>query len=546
MLEKYNSSSANGQSPAKKITKIYIIALLFIGLLTISSQLLVRYVLENQSADARVINIAGRQRMLSQKLTKIILLINQAENEKEFTKHCTELKKTRDLWSKSHKALQLGDTSLQIPANNNSKKVEEMFGQLEPYFVAMKNAAIIFDTVTFQTPKAQYKPVVIKVIENESNFLRIMNEITFQYDNEAGKKIDQLKIIELVLLLITLLTLALEAIVVFRPAINKIDIYFKDVQQSNMALLQTNDQLNTAQKELKNYIEELRASEEEIRQNLEELSSINDNLVVQGRIIEKQKEIITRANKGMEDSINAAKRIQDGVLTDEANIISHFKEGFIFNRPRDIVSGDFYWFAEYQGKKVMVVGDCTGHGVSGALMTMVGVSLLNEVVNENKIYRPDEILKNLDNKFLKILKPNQRGVISDGMDLSVLLIDNQEISFAAASNRLYLYRNNEISEIKGSASPLGNFSYYTSKNFKTHKLTVLKNDKFYIFSDGFKDQIGDEEGKVYGSKQFKKLLSEIGGLDMLSQKSIIEAEWLKWKGSNRQTDDIMVVGLRIS
>jgi sigma-B regulation protein RsbU (phosphoserine phosphatase) len=533
------------KSPAKKITHIYIIALLLIGLLTISSQVLVRYVLKSQSADSRVINIAGRQRMLSQKLSKTTLLLYQAQDEQEFVKRKKELQDLTLLWEKSHKALQNGDTALQIPANYNSETVKEMFILIEPHYTVMKSAVEPLLNHTLQAPKEQITPNIKEIIENEPHFLRIMNEITFQYDKEAGQKIDALKNIELVLMLITLLVLAVEAVVIFRPAINKIDEYFIQVQQSNTELLLTNAQLTKTQEELRGYIEELKATEEEIRQNAEELVAINDNLTEQKRLTEQQKDIITQRSKNITDSIKAAKRIQDAILMDQTAIISHFKGAFIIYKPKDIVSGDFYWFSEQDNKKIVVVGDCTGHGVSGALMTMVGASILNEIVNENGIFQPDNILRAMDHKLLKILQPNANGVIADGMDLSILVIEGNNLTFAAASNKLFIYRNHEILEIKGGNSPLGSFTFYTKKEYLPHSISILPNDKFYIFSDGFKDQFSETDTKKYGSKRFKELIINVGKLPMFIQREKIEEEWLRWKGNVQQTDDVMVIGLQL-
>jgi phosphoserine phosphatase RsbU/P len=539
------NSFASTKSPAKKITRIYVIALLLIGLLTISSQILIRYVLKSQSADSRAINIAGRQRMLSQKLSKTTLLLYQAEEETEFAKRKKELQDISLLWEKSHKALQNGDTSLQIPANYNSETVKEMFVLIEPHYVAMKNAVEPLQNHTLQVPKEQIKPNLNEIIGNEPHFLRIMNEITFQYDKEAGQKIEALKSIELVLMLITLLVLAIEAVLIFRPAINKVDEYFVQVQNSNAELLQTNHQLNETQEELKSYIEELKSTEEEIRQNAEELVAINENLTEQKRLIEQQKDIITQRSKNITDSIKAAKRIQDAILIDQTAIISHFKGAFIINKPKDIVSGDFYWFSEQGNKKIVAVGDCTGHGVSGALMTMVGASILNEVVNENGVLQPDDILRAMDNKLLKILQPNANGVIADGMDLSILIIEKNKLTFAAASNKLFVYRNNDILEIKGGGSPLGSFTFYTKKEYLPYVIDILPNDKFYIFSDGFKDQFSELDIKKYGSKRFKDLLISVGKLPMFMQREKIEEDWLRWKGTAHQTDDVMLIGLQL-
>jgi serine phosphatase RsbU (regulator of sigma subunit) len=151
----------------------------------------------------------------------------------------------------------------------------------------------------------------------------------------------------------------------------------------------------------------------------------------------------------------------------------------------------------------------------------------------------------MDNKLRKILQPNANGFISDGMDLSILVIENQKLRFAAAGNRIYMYSNTEITEIKGSISPLGSFSSYPKKEYLSYEVNILPNHSYYIFSDGFKDQFGEREPKKYGSKQFKELLLSIGKLPMFAQREKMEESWLDWKGNTPQTDDVLVIGLQL-
>ncbi len=534
------------QRPGKKITSIYIVALVLIGLLTISSQLLVRNILQNQSSDSRVINIAGRQRMLSQKLAKTVLLIYQAANENDFAKRRTELLDVVDTWDKSHKGLQFGDSSLQLPSDNNSETIKEIFGLIEPHFLNMKNAVVQLSAYNFQTPKEQFKPHLEEIIENEPVFLRIMNEITFQYDKESSLKTERLKAIELVLMFVTLLVLFLEAVLVFRPAIRKIDLYFEQMKTSNKQLSMTIQELADAQEELRSYIDELQTSEEEIRQTSEELLSINDNLTEKQIIIEQQKEIILEHNKDIIDSIEAAKTIQDGVFMDQNTFISQFKDAFIINKPKDIVSGDFYYFNEIEDKTIIAAIDCTGHGIPGAFMSLIGNEILNNIIERQKITEPDIILNELHKGVRKVLKQDQNNN-RYGMDAGLLVIDekNKTASYAGAKNPLIYVQGGELFEIKADKMPIGGEQKELERLFTKHTVPLDQPTIFYLFTDGYQDQFGGEKGKKFMLGQMRALFSEMHEAPMIEQKYIMEKRFNDWKVEESQIDDILVVGIKI-
>ena len=243
MLDNFKDNFVqNEHSPVKKIIHIFITALLFIGLITILSY----YILEKQSGDAHIINIAGRQRMLSQQITKRALLMDVAENETAFTEQKIVLEQLFSEFSKSHNGLQFGDTSLQIPENYNSDNVNELFVLLEPHFAELKKGVLNVAKVTFQTPKEKFVPALGEILKNEPEFLRIMNQIVFQYEQEANEKIKQFKNIQLVLMLIALLVLVLQFVLIFRSMANKLKIYLNSIQQSKIDLLKTNEKLKAA------------------------------------------------------------------------------------------------------------------------------------------------------------------------------------------------------------------------------------------------------------------------------------------------------------
>jgi serine phosphatase RsbU (regulator of sigma subunit) len=218
----------------------------------------------------------------------------------------------------------------------------------------------------------------------------------------------------------------------------------------------------------------------------------------------------------------------------------------VFFRPRDIVSGDFYWIGRIGDKTIISVADCTGHGVPGAFMSMLGVAFLNEIVNKDKIHDPKTILDTLRDKVIEALQ--QQGIsgeAKDGMDIVVICIDETEmkLQYSGAYNPLIMVKKGQLSEIQADKMPIA--IYERMKGFTQHDVSIEKGDIFYFFSDGFEDQFGGPEGKKFKARRFKELLAGISGLPMDEQKEIIEKSFTEWKGDLNQVDDIVVVGVRI-
>ncbi|MDX2301953.1 MAG: two-component regulator propeller domain-containing protein [Microscillaceae bacterium] len=274
--------------------------------------------------------------------------------------------------------------------------------------------------------------------------------------------------------------------------------------------------------------------------------------------------------KKISDSIRYARRIQKAILPKEEEIASFVEDMFIIYKPKDIVSGDFYWFAEttpepiftfgsqeghqnnpslFKGfqdiKKVIAAVDCTGHGVPGAFMTVIGNDLLNSIVIEDKIVKAHRILDQLDKQVKMYLKQDEGSKSKDGMDMALLVIDeiNQTIEFAGAKNPLYYIREGELFHLKGSKYPIGGVQS-KAKVFSSETIHYQPGDIFYLFSDGFQDQFGGPQDRKYGSKRFRELLFKTHQKPMDEQRDILEFELHKWKGNNKQTDDILVMGLK--
>jgi len=290
-----------------------------------------------------------------------------------------------------------------------------------------------------------------------------------------------------------------------------------------------------------------------IEHQLEEISAQRDEIIHQRDEIEKQRDVATKqrdqiglARKEIMDSIVYAKRIQRATLPDENFKSPYVKDLFIFFKPKDIVSGDFYWISERDNKLIIVAADCTGHGVPGAFMSMLGISFLNKIVNEEKITKPHLILNGLRQNVIKAL--HQSGAddeARDGMDLSMCTIDriNGVIEYSGANNPLYIISNKKDEVIKADKMPIAIFDVMDS--FETHSFPLVEGDCYYIFSDGYADQFGGEDQKKFKYKPFREMLIEHSDKPMAEQKEILNTVFENWRGPHEQIDDVLVIGFRV-
>jgi serine phosphatase RsbU (regulator of sigma subunit) len=270
-------------------------------------------------------------------------------------------------------------------------------------------------------------------------------------------------------------------------------------------------------------------------------------VVAKAREIQMQKDIIEEKNKELTDSIYYAQRIQQSVLPDENTISKNLPSHFIFFRPKDIVSGDFYWFTKQKDSILWAVVDCTGHGVPGGFMSMLGSGLLNQIVNEEQKLEPDEILNHLRDRVMIALKQTGAdGESRDGMDISLCryIISENKLQYAGANNSLYMVRNNELKEVKADKQPIGIY-IGEKKPFTRHELKINKGDLLYMSSDGYADQFGGQKGKKFKSSSFEKLLSHISPFDLKEQYNAIESTFMSWKGDYEQLDDVCVIGVKL-
>ena len=250
--------------------------------------------------------------------------------------------------------------------------------------------------------------------------------------------------------------------------------------------------------------------------------------------------------KEIEDSILYAKKIQDAMMVSENYLKETLPESFILYLPKDIVSGDFYWAHKNKNEIYFTVSDCTGHGVPGSLMSMIGTTLLNEIIIEMKIKETDKILNEMRTQIIKTLHQDENNVQKDGMDMTLVKLDNKkkEIEFSSANNVLVHVSNGNLNLYKGDHQPVG---FYSGKNtsFTKQKIKLNKNDMIYIFSDGYQDQFGGEKNKKFMIKKLKNLLLSISDDKVDLQLKKLKSEFELWKGSEDQIDDVCLMGVRI-
>jgi serine phosphatase RsbU (regulator of sigma subunit) len=367
--------------------------------------------------------------------------------------------------------------------------------------------------------------------------------ITSQYENEAKEKEIIIKNLQLeqqkkdlrnqrkityifVASSIIFIGLSILAFILYR---NKKKTY-KLVKEQNKQITEQNEQIN--------------AKNEEINEQKTILENKSDALELAYKEIEKKTDNILA-------SISYAKRIQTALLPDQEDVNLAFPENFIYYKPKDVISGDFYYHVEVDELHIIAVADCTGHGVPGAFMSVLGVQSLNKIVQEG-ITSSDRILNELHREIRQVLK-QQVNEVRDGMDIVLCVIDkkNKTLTYSGAINSLYYIQADKngqpyFTELKATKRPIGGFQRdEEERNFDKHIIDISKTTTFYLSTDGYRDQFGGEESKKFMARRFKELLYHIHDKPMNTQKQILDEVITKWLGKNEQIDDMLVIGIKI-
>ncbi len=316
---------------------------------------------------------------------------------------------------------------------------------------------------------------------------------------------------------------------------------------------------------LYNRMQFIRRTNEKISQQRDEIESQRNEIEKQRDQIQHQHDMVYAQKEMITDSISYAQRIQSALLPPHTVLKGMISDYFILFKPKDIVSGDFYWIKEVQDHLVVVSADCTGHGVPGAFMSMLGITLLNDLIGDRCYNAPSAILEQLRKKIKEMLvQEGHSDEQKDGMDMALVVLDrkNRELHYAGANNPLYIVRqkkftgdlterthsvqeNGEFSlfEVKADKQPIG--VHWEETSFRNHSLKLEKDDAIYLFSDGYIDQFGGENRKKFKSLNFKKLLLSIQSDPMERQRQILEQTFDEWRGQYEQIDDVSVIGIRV-
>jgi len=273
------------------------------------------------------------------------------------------------------------------------------------------------------------------------------------------------------------------------------------------------------------------------------LKAANEELV-------RQKAEIGAKNEAISESIRYAERLQKSMLGTGSVIKEWFKDSMLLFLPKDVLSGDFYWFHEdaNSGTRIIAVADCTGHGVPAAMMTVMGQGLLSRVVVEQGITDAKRILESLDTEVKKAFEHGTElgGRVNDGMDMAVVILDGNRLSYSGARMPLLIVRKGGmVTNIRASRFPVGSNQYDDSKEYETHKMDLSQGDRLYLFSDGYPDQFGGPSDKRFQTRGILNMLSDTHNVPMKEQYQLLLSKHLEWKGANEQTDDILLLGVEV-
>jgi serine phosphatase RsbU (regulator of sigma subunit) len=292
----------------------------------------------------------------------------------------------------------------------------------------------------------------------------------------------------------------------------------------------------------------LNEREEELEQNLEEVTAMHSVLQKQNQKVEEAFNKLEKSNAHILESIRYAKRIQEAILPSNTKLNTAFANHFLIYRPKDIVSGDFYWYLQVKNKKILGVIDCTGHGVPGAFMSMIAHTLLNQIVMENKIYKPSQILALLDQKVKETIR-HDASKSKDGMDLMICCIESDRkgkirLAFAGAKSNLYYTKEKQLHIIKGNRKSIGEYTIQNHIEFSNHVIYLKKGDTLYLTTDGLFD-ICNSKRISFGKKRWEDLINQIINKSFVNQKNIIEQEVDAYQQNADQRDDITLLAVRL-
>lgn len=398
------------------------------------------------------------------------------------------------------------------------------------------------DSLLFAEEKNKKSEVEIELLSNEKKLKELEIAKIDAEKKEAEAEIKKRNtIIYSFILGIAVMTVFI--LIVFKLLIDKRKAN-KQLAVINLELNEKNEKINKTNIELNEKNIFIEKQNIELQSKNELIEKQNSDLQIKNQQIEEQHEQITA-------SIDYASKIQKAILPSLKSIMTNFKDAMIYYKPRDVVSGDFYWYSEHGQKKFVATVDCTGHSVPGAFMSLIGNTLLNEIINEKRIFDPAEVLKKLHigvvNTLHQSVDNETESETDDGMDITLCCYDKEinKVTIASANHVIYLFNKSGFEAIEGDSISIGGyFEKRMEFSFKNHVKDVDNETIIYFFSDGYSDQFGGEFGKKFMTPQFELLIKDIHKYPMKKQEELLEENFQKWKGDRKQVDDILVVGIK--
>ncbi|PLX13792.1 MAG: hypothetical protein C0594_00810, partial [Marinilabiliales bacterium] len=323
---------------------------------------------------------------------------------------------------------------------------------------------------------------------------------------------------------------------------------YKIKKKANKLLEEKNHEITIINQEITQQKEEIEVQKDELIFKNREIEQQKEEIQAQAEHLEEMNHVLGRTNDLLTSSINYAKKIQDAILPGTNLMYNYIKDFFIYFKPKDIVSGDFYWMKPKGNSLLIAAVDCTGHGVPGALMSMIGNTLLNDIVKDPKVKTPAEMLNKMNEGIIQTLDKENDDEDSqdDGMDVSLCEIDKSgKITLSLANHMAYYIEDKKLDIIEGDIFSIGDpLAKIKEVKFSNHELEPKENSTLYMFSDGYQDQFGGENNQKFMAGKMQKLLISSQHLSMNDQKALLDEEFKLWKGTNRQLDDILVIGLK--
>ena len=410
--------------------------------------------------------------------------------------------------------------TITLPFNSETKAINYS------YFYLKSEQAKIFDGI------------IVRISNDPSNQTRFVN--TQRY---------KISLVLLLSLIITFLLIYFRSKTIVKP-INYLIEKSKIIAQGNYnerVKIKASTEITELAHNFNNMVNNIQERNSQIEEQSEFLFNSNRNLNEAYKLLDHQKNIIENKRDDLTASISYANRIQESLLPTLESFKNIFPESFVHMLPRDIVSGDFYWFSKVKNKIIIVVSDCTGHGVPGAFMSMIGMTILNYLVNHEKLIDPAVILSRLDTEICDLfIYRNRSEQRFEGMDASVCCFDlnEQKLTFSSAQRPIIYMRDGAAKTHKGSIYPIGEYYDDIQKIFTNTEIDLVEGDIIYMFSDGYTSQFDESDEKKFNYTRFRKLLSDINHRPMKEQPSIIHRTFEAWKGANDQIDDIIIVGIK--